>query len=145
MAQTYSTELAGTDSVPSVKPSATAGYGARLKRFRATVVLAAQAAADTIVLADLPAGYTFAYGVLTASATLGATATIAIGTATTPAKYKAAAVFTAVDTPTLFGTAIAGAGQVAAVATERIIATIAAAALPASGTLVVDIYASMPN
>jgi hypothetical protein len=145
MAQTFSTELAGIDSVPSVKPSATAAYGARIKRFRATVTLAAQAAADTIVLCDLPAGYTFAYGVMTASATLGATATVAIGTATTPAKYKAAAIFTAVDTPTLFGTATAGAGQVAATATERIIATVAAAALPGAGTWVVDIYASMPN
>jgi hypothetical protein len=145
MAQTFSTELAGIDSIPAVKPSATAAYGARLKRFRATITLAAQASGDTIVLADLPAGYTFAYGVLTASATLGATATVAIGTATTPAKYKAAAIFTAADTPTMFGTAIAGAGQAALTATERVLLTIAAAALPGSGTLVVDIYASLPN
>lgn len=144
MAQTYSTELAGIDSVPPVKPSAISAYGARLKRFRATITMAAQPAADTIVLADLPAGYTFAYGVLTASATLGA-ATLAIGTATTPAKYRAAATFTTADTPTLFGTAAAGAAQAALTATERVIATIAAAALPGSGTLVIDVYASMPN
>src|SRR6478736_3330905 len=122
MAQTYSTELAGIDSVPAVKASATAAYGARLKRFRATVPLTAQASGDTIVLCDLPAGHTFAFGVMTASATLGGTATVAIGTAGTPAKYKAAAGFTAVDTPTMFGTAIAGAAQVASVSGERIIA-----------------------
>jgi hypothetical protein len=144
MAQTYSTELAGIDSTPAVKPSATAAYGARVKRFRATIALASQAAADTIVLADLPAGYVFAYGVLNTSVTLGA-ATVAVGPSGTPAKYRAAAVFTAVDTPTLFGSAIAGAGQAALTATERVLLTIAAAALPASGTLVVDIYASLPN
>jgi hypothetical protein len=144
MAQTFSTELAGIDSTPSVKPSATAGYAARVKRFRATIALASQASTDTIVLADLPAGYTFAYGVLTSSVTLGA-ATVAIGPSGTPAKYRAAAVFTAVDTPTLFGSAIAGAGGAASTATERVLATVGAAALPASGTLVVDIYASMPN
>lgn len=144
MAQTFSTELAGIDSVPAVKPSATAAYFARLKRFRATITLAAQASGDTIVLADIPAGMTFAYGVLTTSATLGA-ATVAVGNATTPAKYKAAAVFTTADTPTLFGTAAAGAAQAALTASERVLLTIAAAALPASGTLVVDLYFSSPN
>jgi len=145
MAQTFSTELSGIDSTPAVKASATAAYGARVKRFRATITLASQASGDTIVLADLPAGYVFAYGVITSSVTLGATATIAVGISGTAAKYKAAAVFTAVDTPTLFGTATAGAGQAALSATERILLTIAAAALPAAGTLVVDIYASLPN
>src|SRR6187402_231462 len=110
MAQTFSTELSGIDSIPAVKASATAAYGARVKRFRATITLASQASADTIVLADLPAGYVFAYGILTSSVTLGA-ATVAIGVSGTAAKYKAAAVFTAVDTPTLFGTAVAGAGR----------------------------------
>lgn len=144
MAQTFSTELAGIDSVPAVKASATAAYGARLKRFRASITLASQASTDTVVLADLPAGFTFAYGVLTSSVTLGSS-TVAVGNATTPAKYKAAAVFTAVDTPTMFGTAIAGAAQAAGTATERVILTVGAAALPASGTLVVDIYASHAN
>jgi branched-subunit amino acid transport protein len=141
MAQTFSTELAGIDSVPSVKPSAINAYGARLKRFRASITLAAQASGDTIVLADLPAGYVFAYGVIVASVSLGAT-TVAIGDGSTT--YRPAAVFTAVDTPTLFGSTT-GVAQAASVATKRILATLAAAALPGAGTLVIDIYASMPN
>jgi hypothetical protein len=144
MAQTFSTELAGIDSTPVVKPSAESAYGARMKRFRATITLASQAAGDTVVLCDLPTGFVFAYGVLNASATLGASATIAIGNATTADKYKAAAVFTAVDTPTLFGKNAAAAEAVSS-ATERIILTVAVAALPASGTLVVDVYASSAN
>jgi len=143
MAQTYSVELAGIDSVPAIKPSATAAYGARLKRFRATVNLASQAAADTIVLADLPAGYIFAFGLMTTSVSLS-TATVAIGNATTAGKYRAAAVLTATDTPTPFGVATT-LDDPALTATERIIATVGTAALPASGTLVVDIFASLAN
>lgn len=142
MAQTYATEVAGIDSTPVVRASSFAGYNAHLVRFRATVNLASQASGDTIVLADIPAGLAFAGGLLTSSASLG-TATLAVGTASTAGKYRAAAVFTAVDTPTNFGLASALSGA-ASTAVERVIATIATAALPASGTLVVDLYFSKP-
>lgn len=149
MAQYLSNELAGTTTgtttaaAAGYKPAATV-YGARLKRFRATVTYAAQTTSDTIKLADVPAGHTFAYGVLTADTSSGST-TIAIGTAASSAKYKAAAAFTATDTPTLFGKAAPVAGASALTDTETIIATLAAATAPSSGTLVVDLYFTAPN
>lgn len=142
MAQTYSTETAGIDSVPAVKASAINGYSARVKRFRATITLASQASGDTIVLADLPAGFLFDFAMVSTSVTLG-TSTIALGTAATPAQFSAAATYTT-TLPVLTGLAAAQ-GAAPFTATTRVIATIAAAALPASGTLVIDIYANMPN
>lgn len=143
MAQTYQSLLSGIDSLPVVKPSAIDGYEARLRRFRATITLASQASGDTIVLADIPAGFLFAGGELTASVSLG-TATVAVGNSTTAGKYRAAAVFTATDTPTNFGVTAALAGS-ASTANERVILTVGTAALPASGTLVVDLFFSHPN
>lgn len=148
MATYLSTELGGsanqTTAPVGYRPRATV-YGARVKRMRATITLASQATTDTLVLGVLPAGATFAYGVLTASATLG-TSTLAIGITGTTGKYRAAATFTAADTPTLFGTAATvGAADPALAAEETVIGTIATAALPSSGTLVVDLYYSMPN
>ena len=139
----YSTELAGIASTPVVKASATAGYGARLRRYRATITLASQATTDTIMVAMVPAGLTFAYGVLTTSVTLG-TSTVAIGVTGTTAKYKASGTFTAVDTPTMFGVNTA-VGQAALTAEDQVFITIGTAALPASGTLVVDLYFSTPT
>jgi hypothetical protein len=52
--------------------------GGRVRRWRATITLAAQADGDTVTLFKVPAGMTFCYGVLLGSATLG-TSTIAIG------------------------------------------------------------------
>lgn len=142
MAQTFSNELAPTQTSPAGVPSATQGYGARIHRYRASITLAAQASADTVVLANIPAGQCFVRGDVVSSVSLG-TATISVGNATTPAKYKAAAVFTAVDTPTPFGpaTAIAGAPSTAQ---EQVILTVGTAALPGAGTLVVDLYFSGP-
>lgn len=149
MAQYLSNELANTTtglttSVPvGYKPVATV-YGARLKRLRATVTLATQTTSDTILLGTLPAGASFAYGVLNTTATLG-TSTVAIGISGTTGKYRAAATFTTADTPTLFGTAAQQAVASPLAAEENVIATIAVASLPASGTFVVDLYYSMPN
>jgi hypothetical protein len=140
MANTYATEVAGLGTVPTTQ--ANGGLqGGRLRRFRATITLASQADGDTVTLATVPAGYAFAYGVLNASATLGSS-TIAIGVAGTAAKYRAAAVFTAAA-PTLFGlsTAVDDAPLSAA---ETVILTNTTAALPSSGTLIVDLYFSAP-
>jgi hypothetical protein len=143
MAQTYQSLLSGVDSLPVVKASAIDGYEARVRRFRAVITLASQASGDTIVLADIPAGFLFAGGEITSSASLG-TATVAVGNSTSAGKYRAAAVFTATDTPTNFGTA-ATLGGSASSAAERVILTVGTAALPSSGTLVVDLYFSHPN
>ena len=140
MAQTYSTEMSGQSSVPTTMANGGV-VGGRLRRFRATVTLASQADGDTVVLTKLPAGYAFAYGIINASATLGSS-TIAIGISGTAGKYRAAAAFTAAA-PTLFGV-VGAVDDAALTAAETVIATVGTAALPSSGTMVVDIYASAP-
>ena len=143
MPNTFAPEVAGLGTVPTTKSNGGV-VGGRMRRFRATIEYNGQAIADTITLANVPPGMTFAYGVLTATATAGASATIAIGTADAAGKYRAAATFTAANTPTLFGTA-AAAGAAPSTAEETVIATIAAAALPDSDNyLVVDLYFSAP-
>lgn len=114
-------------------------HGGTLRRFRADVNLAAQASGDTINLVTLPRGYRFAYGVLNSDTSLG-TSTVSIGTAASPAKHRAAATFTATDTPTLFGKQAAT--EEAEGGEQAIIATIGTAALPGAGNLTVDIFAS---
>jgi hypothetical protein len=140
MAQTYAIEVAGLGTTP-VTNSNGAVQGGRVRRFRATITLASQPIDDTVVLAQVPAGYAFAYGIVNASATLG-TSTIAIGIAGTPAKYRAAAVFTAAA-PTVFGV-ITAMDDAPLTAQEVVILTNTTAALPASGTLSVDLYFSAP-
>jgi len=140
MANTFASEVAGLDTTP-VGNANGALQGGRLRRFRATVTMAAQADGDTITLASVPAGYAFAYGIINASATLGST-TVAIGVSGTAAKYRAAAVFTAAA-PTLFGVST-GVDDPPLTAGETVIATLGAAALPGSGTLIVDLYYSAP-
>lgn len=142
MADLFSTEAAGLLSRPVVKPSAGA-YGARARRYRASITLAAQATTDNILLCILPAGSIYMPGFLISSVTLGA-AVIAIGTSkvhATNGQLRAAGTFTAVDTPTPFGPAALLAGA-ALSADTPIYLTIATAALPGAGTLVVDVYAS---
>ena len=141
MANFYSLENAGLASVPIVKPAATLGVGARLRRYRGTLTLAAQAITDTWQITTIPVGSLFAFGMLAASVTLGTT-TLAIGVAGTPAKYRAAAVFTAVDVPTPFGTNVQVGNQTPLPADDAVIGTLAVGALPGAGTLIVDMYAS---
>ncbi len=146
MAAYLSTELGSTANQTAAptgyKPTATV-YQARLKRLRASFTYASQTTSDTLTIGILPAGATFAYGVLNADTSSGST-TIAIGITGTTAKYKAAAAFTATDTPTFFGkTAPVVASPLSA--EEQVIVTLAAATAPSSGNLCVDIFYSMPN
>lgn len=141
MANTYAPEVAGLGTTPTSKSNGGV-QGGRLRRFRATVPFAAQAAGDTITLANVPAGHTFAYGIVNAGASFGASATVAIGTATTADKYRTAATHTTTG-PTLFGLYTA-ADDVPLTAEETVIMTVAVAALPASGSAVVDLYFSAP-
>jgi len=123
--------------------------GGRVRRFRTVVTLASQAE-GTYPAVRIPPGHTFAYGILTSSVSLGSS-TVAIGIAGTTGKYRAAAVHTA-TTPTFFGTAAAAGGNPTSGKVgsspkgtgtdEDVILTVAAAALPSSGTLVVDLYFS---
>ena len=141
MANTYANEVAGLGTSPTTKLNGGV-HGGRIRRFRASFTMAAQASGDTITLAVVPAGYAFAYGIINASATMGAAATVAIGTASSAGKYRAAAVFTAAA-PTLFGVNTA-ADDNALTAEETVILTIAVAALPGAGTAYVDLYYSAP-
>lgn len=145
MAAYLSTELGGsanqTAAPVGYKPRASA-YTANLARLRGTFTLATQTTSDTLVIGNLPPGATFAFGVITSSVSL-ATSTVAIGITGSTGKYRAAAVFTATDTPTMFGTAATiGAADPALSAEETVFVTIAVASLPASGTLVIDLYYS---
>lgn len=148
MAAYLSTELGGsanqTAAPVGYKPRASV-YGGRLRRIRGTFTLASQVfGTDTLVVGNLPAGATLAFGVLNSTVSLG-TSTLAIGISGTTGKYRAAATFTATDTPTLFGpAAVVGAADPALAAEEQVFCTIGIANLPASGTLVVDLYYSMP-
>lgn len=139
MPNTFSVEAQLLQNQPREMPNASYA-GGRIRRFRNTILLASQPAADTITCQPIPAGHVFAYGVLLSTVSLG-TATIAIGIAGTPAKFRTAAVFTAVETPTLFGLSTATDDDFLT-GTETPIITTAVAALPASGRLIVDFYYS---
>lgn len=152
MALLYSQNLAGQASRPIIRPSDPA-YGGRMFRYRAVLNLAAIATGafgsvqaglpttDWAMLAIIPAGYVFDFGIITSSVTLS-TAVVAIGTSPTHAsngQLRAAATFNAVDTPTFFG--LASAQAAAAYATDTpIYLTATTAAVPSSGTLVIDLY-----
>lgn len=134
----YVNELSGLYSLPVVKPSATNGVGGRLRRYSGSITLNTQTTSDTIVVAQIPAGADFVFGMITSSVSLG-TSTVAIGYAGATGAYRAAATFTATDTPTPFGvTAQVKAAPLAA--EQQVFITIGVASLPASGTLVVDLF-----
>lgn len=133
--------------IPS--PAGDEALGGRKRVYRATINLdapklsqttagAGVLTTDTVSLCVIPPMSRFVRGWVTTSVSLG-TSTIAVGTATTPAKYRAAAVQTAVDAPTVFGGALAMAAAPLAIP-EEIIMTTAVANLPvtAGARLVID-------
>ena len=111
--------------------------GGHVRLYREKIALAGQITADTIVLAYPSTGETFLSGTLTSDVSLGLTQ-ISIGSGTAPAKYRALATHTVIDAPTPFGKASAQANKLAS--DETIFLTIAAASLPVTGTLIVDLY-----
>lgn len=154
MANFYTLELGGVsgtagatgtlDGLPTVKPSATVGHGGRIRVFRGSYTLTGTGVttADILQIAVMPAGSIFQGGQMNAGVSL-ATSTLAIGITGTTGKYRTAAVFTAVDTPTPFGLAAIMANQTPILADERIIGTIAVATLPVTGqSLVIQMFAS---
>lgn len=127
------------NSTPVQLPAVSDVHG-RVRVFNETVTLASQTTSDTIEIASLPKGARVLYGVLTTDTSLGSS-TVAIGIAGTTGKYRAAATFTAANTPTLFGVT-AGIGN--GLANDEIVfITIAAATMPSSGTLRVMIFYSL--
>lgn len=148
MALKYPLELVGVQdgSVPRLRADGIVVGGA-VQRFRATIELAASGNGqvtgdDALLVALIPQGYVFSHGVLTATVSQGA-AQIAIGTGATHAEngqYRAAATATAVETPELFGRTAAQKAAPSTAATRVYLTT--SAALPTSGTIVIDIFAS---
>jgi hypothetical protein len=145
MAQGFSAELLGVlDStlVPAGKSDGRV-MGAKVRVYQATFDLSLAtvkgASGDTNVCFRIPAGAKPLFGVLNASATMGATATIAVGNSTTAGKYRAAATFTTANTPTLFMLSSAS-DDSPLTADEDVLITIAAAALPGSGILTVLMF-----
>jgi hypothetical protein len=99
---------------------------------RRTWTLAGQLAADTLEGLTLPAGFRPMRLNIYSSVTLGSS-TLAVGIAGTTGKYRAAATVTAsVSAPVLLGT------SVTLPANEPILVTIAAATMPASGTVTIE-------
>jgi hypothetical protein len=119
----------------------------RTKWVRQRFDLSKQAAipiTDTPVVGKALKGWAFTgRGQLAGDATMGTT-TIAIGNATVPGKYRAAATFTAVNTPTPLTGAVAAGALDPLTADEEIILTLAAASLPAAGKLYVDLEFYVP-
>lgn len=145
MATTYGTQ--STKVLGTTKSTPAPGFvHSSVRSYTEQVTLAAQASGDIIVVGVVPKGAVFLYGVLETDTSLS-TATIALSTVTlnsagtatvaSAGKYRAAATFTATDTPTFFGpTAAVG---VATTADDIIGAVVAVAALPASGNLKVTL------
>jgi hypothetical protein len=143
-----SNELAGTNDgrttapVPGTKTRGSVVNG-RVKRFRATITLSGQVVGDLFQLFTLPVGASFILGSTVTSVSLGS-ATLGIGTPGAATKYRGqSAGLTNVDTPLLF--AASGAGSAELAAEEPVVATLAGANLPASGTLVIDMLVSLPS
>jgi len=137
MAIQYGTQMGRLrNSLPVDLPMAGDIHG-RVRVFNEKVVLATQPTTDIVEVARLPKGARVLYGIVNSTVSLGSS-TLAIGVAGNTGKYRAGAVFTVPDTPTLFAPA-AVAGE-ALTAEEIVILTIGAAALPASGTLRVMLF-----
>lgn len=116
------------------------GYGGRLVAFVGVGTYAGQAATATWTVCKIPASYIFLFGLASTDTTTGST-TVAIGVAGDTARYKAAAAMTTINTPILFYSVIAAsipiqADPPASMGSDTVvIATLAAATLPSSGTL----------
>jgi hypothetical protein len=150
MATYLSNELAGTtdgltivNTVVGFRQKGTV-TGGRVKRYRASITLKGQLPGDLIQLCTLPVGSTFMLGIITSSVSLGSS-TLGIGTVGASTKYRGqSAGLTAVETPNLFNASAVAAAD-PSVAEEVVYATIGGAALPGSGTLVIEILVSLPN
>lgn len=141
MAKLYTQEATGAYGVTPPTKAPASVVQTPIKRIRGVYVStgANNAAGDTIVIGRLPIGAVFDHGRINPSVSSNTT-TIAIGTAATPAKYKAAATVTTPDSPNGYGLAAQVSAQPLA-AEEEVIATLGVAALPA-GTYVFDLYYS---
>jgi hypothetical protein len=138
MAVLYGTQMAKLRGTNPTVP-APGFVDGTIRHFVETVTFASQATTDTIEVARLPKGAIPLHVYMLTDTSTGS-ATIALGISGTTAKYKTAAVYTTTNVWTeMYGTTPATALGVALVNEEILFLTIAAAALPASGTLRIHI------
>lgn len=107
--------------------------GGKLRAIVEVFTCAGEAAGAYPVGAPLPAGAMPLFGCVMTSAALGS-ATLALGTAQAPTRYRAAAALAA-EVPAFFVSAASAATPLAA--PEQLVLSVAGAALPASGRIVV--------
>ena len=124
---------AGVNSAIGYIPSALLSGKARVAMAEFTCASDAQGTYTVPIV--LPRGARVLTMFLNASATMGASATIAIGIAGATGKYRAAATYTSADTLTLVS--LNAATGVVLTAAEQILMTVGAAALPSSGRLLI--------
>lgn len=123
-------------------PISAAKDGGKVRINTEVFTLATDVAAAYDVGAVIPIGAEILGIRLMSSVSLGSS-TIALGIAGTAAKYRAAATFTSVDTWVEAGSAaVLGVPLTAA---EQLILTVAAASLPASGRLLIEVFYVDPS
>ena len=125
--------LAAGSTTPALIPPSLLGGRVRIAMAEFTCATDAQGTYTAPIV--LPKGCRVVCGFINASATMGGTATLAIGITGATGKYRAAATYTTADTFTLLGLSAFVAEELTA--DEQILLTVAAAALPASGKLVI--------
>lgn len=122
---------AGTDLISA------ALAGGKVRCSMATFTCASDAEGTYTMPIRLPKGAIPLFGISHGSATMGGTATLAFGISGSTGKYRAAATHT-VTTPTIFG--VHAGISTATTAEEQLLLTVAAAALPSSGTLTIKFF-----
>lgn len=120
---------AGADLIPA------ALLGGKRRSAQAEFTAASDAVGTYTVPIRLPRGARVIEAAMNASVTMGGTATLALGIAGATGKYRAAATFTTTDQWVSF--ALNAAVGVELAAEEQILLTVAAAALPSSGRLLI--------
>lgn len=148
---TASNELSNYSNLPVVKPSAVQGYGARVRRYRATVTNNTQVATSNTLLAVVPAGSVFAFGFFNSDTNMGA-CLLGIGNTSSPVKYMANTSFLGVtNQPVLLNATFAVESManlpqntLVAAADEEVRVVYNAANAPAAGNFVIDLYFTTP-
>lgn len=107
----------------------------QLSVIRRTFTMAAQTTSDTLEGIKLPKGFRAVRWGLVPSATLGST-TLALGITGTTGKYRAAATVTAL----VSGDVVTAPPAAGLAADEDVLVTIAAATMPAAGTVAVEFW-----
>lgn len=137
LASSQAAANAGTDLASS------ALLGGKVRLASAVFTCASDAAGTYTSPIRLPKGAVIIGAFIDASATMGASATLAIGISGSTGKYRAAATFTSADTLTWLG--LNATLLTPLTAEEQIILTVAVAALPASGRLLIGFIYADPS